>query len=72
MDIGQILTCYLLALALIPMCIAAYALSYVIESKDGDDMVREAHKMMRFCVKLAAPYFAVITLALGIALFAIK
>ena len=55
---------YLLALTLIPLSVIAYGMTYAIQAKESDSMLRESHKMMRFCVKMAAPYFAVTTLAL--------
>lgn len=72
MTLADIITIYLLALALIPLCIAAYSLSYVIDAKDRGRMVREAHQMMRFCVKMAAPYFAVTTVLFIWALFSLQ
>ena len=63
---------YLLALMLIPLTISAYALTYVIQAKDSDSMVRESHIMMRLCVKLAAPYFAVCTVLFGFSLLALQ
>ena len=71
-QVFMVIVIYLLSVMLIPLTIGAYALTYVIQAKDSDSMVRESHIMMRLCVKLAAPYFAICTVLLGVALLALQ
>lgn len=55
---------YILAMALIPAVVSAYSLAYAAMQRDSDRDLREAYRVMAFCIRMIGPYFALCTLAL--------
>lgn len=61
MTIGDIIIAYLLAVALVPLCICAYTLTGAMPNKDAS--TAKVNQTLKLAVRLATPYIAVITIA---------